>query len=829
MPMGWELTDGGTARAPAEVARRPARLSFLRGRSPVTLRTLAVVALASMLALSVYGTTVPASLRCSLPGAVGCAGGFLGPALAAAGTGDQWFDVTMYDWGFWIVDSTSGANETNDWAVFEGWTVHVNATSLPPDTAIGGTAYHGLGVEVNATGQQLLSLAAPVGKWVTATFVAPTTAYYHQHIWCTIQCGPGHGSQQAYVLNIVPGVLYPHATAAANVTSGAAPLSVALSGNGTSGTAPYNYSWSFGDGSPVAYGVTAAHVYTLGGVYYATLTVTDAKGNPGRAVVTITVLSNAPLRANLTANPSSGEAPFATAFSTIAHGGTPPYKYSWSFGDGPNSSGANLTQHVYDSPGVYTAAVTVVDSAGAIVRALALVVVHAPTGTFSLSASAKPANSTVALQTTLTANATGGTSPYSFSWEFGDGTSGTGASVGHLYNQTGSYEATVFAADAAGRTAMTTVHVVATAVNSTGGDGNDSIPIAPIGSSGAAAAFVPSASALVVRIVDSSSSGGAPLALTASASIEGGTGTNEKVSWTFGDGGAANGQVVTHTFSALGSYNVSVTATDSAGNTGSNSTLVRVGALSLAIVANATVGDSPFEVMAGTTITGGTGAFGNVSWSWGDGASSTAYLASHLYGPNASGTVTVRAQVADSAGTVVNATVTLSMRGPPVASLSVVHESTGGIPVAVTFAVSVVGGSGGYATQDLWTFGDYSSTRGPPTENHTYNHTGHFLVTVETNDSSGHLAQAQTWVNISTSLPVLPGGISQPWIFTGVPNPEAAALGLMGIVAATGLAFLFRKRSARRSKAANPARRASPPASPAPPSPNAPTPPTPPG
>ena len=85
---------------------------------------------------------------------------------------------------------------------------------------------------------------------------------------------------------------------------------------------------------------------------------------------------------------------------------------------------------------------------------------------------------------------------------------------------------------------------------------------------------------------------------------------------------------------------------------------------------------------------------------------------------------------------------------------------------------------------------------------HTYNLTGHYLVTVTTNDSSGHLAAAQVWVNL-TNVPALPGGGGQaPWIFTGVPDPGAAALGLLGLVAVTGLAFLLRrKRSARRPKA----------------------------
>lgn len=782
-------TDGGPARLRLTNLSAGISVAVSRAARSSTARRLAVVALAGLLTLSVYGTWMPAGVRCSLPGAVACAGGILGPAVAPAGSGEQWFDVTMYDWGFWIVDSTTGQNESQAWNVFEGWTVHINATSLPPDAAVGGTAYHGLGVEINATGQQLLSLAAPVGRWVTATFAAPTTPYFHQHIWCTIQCGPGHGSQQAYILNVIPGVVYPVATASANTTTGAAPLAVELTGNGTSGAPPYNFSWSFGDGPGIAYGNVARHVYTLGGVYYATLTVTDSKGNPGRTTVTVTVLSNAPLESNLTATPSVGTAPLATGLSVVTHGGTPPYHYVWSLGDGPNVSGPNATQHVYDSPGVYAASVEVVDSVGASIRALTLVTVHDSSGTFTLVATATPSNGSAPEQPTFNVTASGGTAPYSFSWVYGDGATGIGASTTHLYNQTGSYEATVFASDAAGRTATSNVRVVATALNVSGGDDGPS-------AAGAASA----ASPLTIRIVDTPSSGGAPLAISASASIEGGTGLSEVVNWNFGDGGAASGQVVTHSFSTLGTFNVTVSATDSNGSTGSNSTRVRVGPLAVEIVTNQTVGDSPFSVSAATTITGGTGSYSTVTWSWGDGQSGTGDLASHTYGPNASGTIALSAQVTDSAGAAANATVQLSLRGPPSASISVARGPGTGVPVVVTFAVTVAGGSGGYASQVLWTFGDLSSTRGPTVVNHTYNHTGHFLVTVETNDSSGRIALAQAWVNVSSVPATLPVGGPQPWIFTGVPDPQAAALALLGIVAATGLVFLLRKRSLRRSK-----------------------------
>ena len=753
-------------------------------------RRLAIVALVAMLAISVYGLATPAHYRCRLPGSVGCAGGWLGPALAPAGGGDQWFDVTMYDWGFWIVDSTTGANESNAWTVFEGWTVHVNATSLPPDTAAGGTAYHGLGVEVNATGQQLLSLAAPVGQWVSATFVAPTSAYYHQHIWCTIYCGPGHGSQQAYVLDIVPAVNYPSAQAAANVTSGSAPLAVSFSGNGSGGAPPYSYSWNFGDGSPSVAGRTAAHNYSQGGIYYATLTVTDSKGNPGRATVTITVLSSAPLTAQLSASPREGDSPLGSNFSTTTHGGTPPYRYFWSWGDGANSSGPNRTSHVFTEAGIFAVAVAVTDSVGATVRALTIVTVHPANGTFALQATASPANGTAPLQTMLNATATGGTAPYAFFWEFGDGLNGTGAGVAHLYNGTGQYVATVFASDAFGRTASADVILPVTAANTSGGGGDDGGGNLPAGPS-------PSASGLTLHVVATPSGGGAPLNVTARASIVGGTGLSETVNWSFGDGASGTGPVVAHLFSGTGNFTVSVSARDSGGNTGAALFTVRVGPPIVSIVANATVGDSPFSVMVGTTVVGGRGTYGNATWDWGDHTSGSGYLATHDYGPGVTGSFPIVVTISDPSGTTLQASLPVTIDPDPVATISVSIPRGSSPPVPVTLTATVTGGSGGYATTLLWSFGDLSGTRGPPSLTHTYNRTGPYYVTVETNDSAGVRAVGHAWVNITPTL-ALPRGTSNIWFFTGVPDPQAAALVMLGLVGATGLLFLRRRRAKSR-------------------------------
>ncbi|MCI4351257.1 MAG: PQQ-binding-like beta-propeller repeat protein [Thermoplasmata archaeon] len=67
------------------------------------------------------------------------------------------------------------------------------------------------------------------------------------------------------------------------------------------------------------------------------------------------------LSSGATAIPSSGAAPLPVAFTASAHGGTPPYTYSWRFGDGSGSP-ASSAVHTYLTAGTFHPTVWVNDS-----------------------------------------------------------------------------------------------------------------------------------------------------------------------------------------------------------------------------------------------------------------------------------------------------------------------------------------------------------------------------------------------------------------------------------------------------------------------------------
>ena len=64
----------------------------------------------------------------------------------------------------------------------------------------------------------------------------------------------------------------------------------------------------------------------------------------------------------IAASKTSGNAPLETSFSCTVESGTPPYTYSWNFGDGTQGSSEQSIKHNYVTAGSYTATVSVTDS-----------------------------------------------------------------------------------------------------------------------------------------------------------------------------------------------------------------------------------------------------------------------------------------------------------------------------------------------------------------------------------------------------------------------------------------------------------------------------------
>ncbi|WP_436839961.1 lectin [Streptomyces althioticus] len=105
----------------------------------------------------------------------------------------------------------------------------------------------------------------------------------------------GDHNSALYRIEHVTGGRAPVAQAAANRTSGIAPLTVAFSSSGTSDPDgdTLGYAWTFGDGATSA-AADPSHTYTANGQYTATLKVTDPSGKSATASLQVTVGNTAP-------------------------------------------------------------------------------------------------------------------------------------------------------------------------------------------------------------------------------------------------------------------------------------------------------------------------------------------------------------------------------------------------------------------------------------------------------------------------------------------------------------------------------------------------------
>ncbi|MFD3515763.1 PQQ-dependent sugar dehydrogenase [Streptomyces sp. NPDC058657] len=105
----------------------------------------------------------------------------------------------------------------------------------------------------------------------------------------------GDANSALYRIESVSGGRAPLAKAAANRTSGIAPLAVQFSSAGSSDPDgdPLSHSWKFGDGA-TSTAANPSHTYTANGRYTAELTVSDGTGNTATASVTVTVGNTAP-------------------------------------------------------------------------------------------------------------------------------------------------------------------------------------------------------------------------------------------------------------------------------------------------------------------------------------------------------------------------------------------------------------------------------------------------------------------------------------------------------------------------------------------------------
>jgi PKD repeat protein len=166
--------------------------------------------------------------------------------------------------------------------------------------------------------------------------------------------------------------------------------------------------------------------------------------------------------ASASAIPTSGLAPLTVQFSGSASGGTPPYSYNWNFGDGVTSQTQNPA-HYYANQGTYTVTLTVTDQVKNNAQATVTITVETQPARLTASASANPTTGSPPLTVQFSGSAAGGTPPYSYNWDFGDGVSSQTQNPAHYYANPGTYVATLSVTDQTREKAQSTVTITVNA------------------------------------------------------------------------------------------------------------------------------------------------------------------------------------------------------------------------------------------------------------------------------------------------------------------------------------------------------------------------------
>ncbi|HLM90597.1 MAG TPA: PKD domain-containing protein [Thermoplasmata archaeon] len=149
--------------------------------------------------------------------------------------------------------------------------------------------------------------------------------------------------------------------------SGNAPLTVSfhVAASGGSDAYPLEDVY-FGDGtSAIAIGGVSSHTYPTAGVYGASAYVADSSGNVSVSEpFPIVVGGGTALEVNLTASTTSPTVGATVEFNATVHGGTGPYSYTFTYGDGTylNWTSSDSENHSYAVPGGFCADVLVRDS-----------------------------------------------------------------------------------------------------------------------------------------------------------------------------------------------------------------------------------------------------------------------------------------------------------------------------------------------------------------------------------------------------------------------------------------------------------------------------------
>jgi PKD repeat protein/C1A family cysteine protease len=590
----------------------------------------------------------------------------LAVTFSSAGSRDPDGTITAYAWDFGDNTSATGANANHTYTSagtftarltvtdnqgatgFDTTTITVSNVNTPPVAAVSASPTSGtkpLAVSFSGSGSSdpdgtITSYAWDFGDSSQATGVSASHTYTNGGIFnarLTVTDNNNATDSTTVAINVnIP----PVAQASATPSSGLIPLTVSFSGSGSNdpdGTITA-YNWDFRDGT-TGTGSAVSHTFTQAGNYNAELVVTDNSGASTLTSVSVSALSNQAPTPVISATPTSGATPLEVSFSGAASqdpDGTIT-SYAWDFGDGTTASGVSAV-HTYTDAGTFTARLTVTDNHGSSASTTVTITTAHNNAPPTPVASATPTSGTAPLSVSFSginsSDADGSIATYS--WDFGDGSTGSGATADHTYTDTGVFPAELTVTDNQGASASTTINIT----------------------------VIHNAPPLAV-ITASPTAGLIPLDVTFSGNGSSDSdGTITSYSWNFGDNTTATGIQASHTYTKAGTFTARLTVTDNKGATASKTVTIKPSKTNLrpvaSVSASPTSGTTPLNVIfSGEGSYDPDGTIAVYNWSFGDGKKGQGPSVSHTY--TRKGKKIARLIVIDNNGLMATKTVTIDV------------------------------------------------------------------------------------------------------------------------------------------------------------------------
>ncbi len=420
---------------------------------------------------------------------------------------------------------------------------------------------------------------------------------------------------------------------------------ITLNASGSSdpdGHLPLTYRWTQTGGPYVSFNrdvsITTFLAPATPGILTFILEVTDARGLTSDSSMIVVRVGDVPISGAIAGNDSPTTLGLVTHFNVHVDQGT-NVVYQWNFGDGRTGSGP-MPSHLYPTVGIYTVIMTATNSRGSVTATTPVTITNlAPIAIAG-------EDQDVSVETTVTLDGSGSVDP-----DFH-------LPLTYRWTQTGGppmdFSANLALINFTVPPTPTVLNFSLTVTDSRGmASAPDQVTIM-VGD-------LPVQGLQVIN--DSPTTIGMPTLFT--ATIE--SGNNVSYTWDFGDGETALGATAVHTYSEIGFYTATVTATNSMGSL-SITSAVTINGVSIPITGVHVFNSSPSALGSATYFTASVDEGNNViyRWNFGDGKTGIGVNVSHVY--TATGSYSVIVTASNNLGGISTTTrVTITDNQAPVA------------------------------------------------------------------------------------------------------------------------------------------------------------------